>query len=125
MNIYIASSWVNRYKLREVREQLSKYGHEVTSQWINVGGKVDDHSQDQLEAAKMDIDDIISADILIVDASLPSSRGGYIFEAGFAHGRNIDVVVVGKHPCTFFNLFPHYVDWKALMVDVKKGGLRS
>lgn len=103
MRIYLASRWQNRLVLHEQRERLQAYGHEVTSRWL-------DEEADILpaEAAQQDLEDIESADALVLwpDLSLPVTRlyGGMFVEFGYALAQGKHLIIVGDHPCIFLKL---------------------
>lgn len=93
LKVYIAASWQNRFRLREVREQLKELNIKVTSQWIDFDRGYSDG--DFTEEANRDYRDIDSADFLIIDTTDTATRGGREWEGGYATGRGKRVARVG------------------------------
>lgn len=125
MKIYVAGSWSRRFALRERVAELKKMGHVVTSRWIQKDGDLanpDSHCDDQLAAAREDLDDVLSANMVAVDAGTPSSRGGYMFEAGVAHASGKTVVVIGapREACTFFTLLDRFDTWEEFFTTLRR-----
>ena len=86
--VYIAASWQNRFRLREIRTRLADVGIVVNSQWIDFDREYTEG--DFGEEADRDYSDIKAADFLILDTTDRATRGGREWEAGYATG-------LGKH----------------------------
>ena len=101
MKVYIASMFSDKDRVKQRAEELALLGIVCTSRWAweavphNVAMK-DCKDEYLRETAAIDLDDILSADKLIlivpepsllVDATIAaSSRGGRHFESGFFYG---------------------------------------
>src|ERR1051326_9011756 len=102
MNIYLAARYSRRLELCEIKTQLEKRGHAVTSRWL-LGGhqwngtahKLADEYENgskippgAVRFAQDDIEDIDLADLVIVFPDEPrkpsTSRGGMHVEFGYA-----------------------------------------
>ncbi len=103
-SIYLASSYVNKLHMREIRDKLDKMGHSVVSEWLK-----EDHSPnaqigdftdlDLSDMSDRDIENIREADIL-VHFSSDNDRGGAIAEFGISlgmrlEGRDMQTILVG------------------------------
>ena len=93
IKIYIAASWTNRFRLREIRDQFAKMGIEITSQWIDFDRGYGDG--DFSEEAFRDYEDITNSHILIIDTTDKETRGGREWEGGYATGIGRSVYRVG------------------------------
>lgn len=90
---YIAASWGNRFKLREIRRRLAEVGIIVNSQWIDFDRE---YSEGDFGAeADRDYDDIETADLLLIDTTDANTRGGREWEAGYATGLGMRIIRVG------------------------------
>lgn len=94
---YIAASWGNRFKLREIRRRLNEIGIDVSSQWIDFDRGYTETEKDELwvDEAFRDYDDIDGSDVLIIDTTDTNTRGGREWEAGYATGIGMRTVRVG------------------------------
>lgn len=93
LKVYIAASWPNRFRLREVRKQLADLNIRVTSQWIDFDHGYSD--ADFTQEANRDYHDIDISDFLIIDTTDTQTRGGREWEGGYATGRGKRVIRVG------------------------------
>ncbi len=99
--IYLADKFAHREKMRHVADQLRADGHEITSQWIDIGdGTTEENVTDavRVEGAMMDLEDVDRADVLLAFSyprALPSTGGGRHVEFGYAIARDKRVIVVG------------------------------
>jgi hypothetical protein len=91
--IYLASSWSNRYFLRNVRDILTTAGHRITSRWIDVG-EVDYPPE---IGAQRDLIDLDAADTLVFwPDNLTERTSGKFVEFGYAIAKHHVIYVV--HP---------------------------
>lgn len=99
-NIYLASTWENRYVLRPIARQLQQMGHTITSSWI----WNDDGGEAAGEAIR-DLDDIDRASLVIVwpDEQRAKSSGKFV-EYGYAVAKDKLIYVVERSSCVFFSL---------------------
>jgi hypothetical protein len=96
-NIYIASSWKNRYDLRPIRDRIESMGHKVIARWIDVD--VEDYGPEI--GAQRDLDDLSLCDTLVFwpDNSTHKTSGKYV-EFGFALGLGHEIFLVEPESCT-------------------------
>ena len=125
MKVYIASMFSDKDRVKQRAEELALLGIVCTSRWAweavphNVAMK-DCKDEYLRETAAVDLDDILSADKLIltvpepsllVDATVAaSSRGGRHFESGFFYGLMLstrtkrELIILGKPENVFHML---------------------
>ena len=125
MKVYIASMFSDKDRVKQRAEELALLGIVCTSRWAweavphNVAMK-DCKDEYLRETAAIDLDDILSADKLIltvpepsllVDATVAaSSRGGRHFESGFFYGLMLstrtkrELIILGKPENVFHML---------------------
>ena len=125
MKVYIASMFSDKDRVKQRAEELALLGIVCTSRWAweavphNVAMK-DCKDEYLRETAAIDLDDILSADKLIlivpepsllVDATIAaSSRGGRHFESGFFYGLMLstrtkrELIILGKPENVFHML---------------------
>ena len=125
MTVYIASMFSDKDRVKQRAECLAALGIVCTSRWAweavphNVAMK-DCKDEYLRETAAIDLDDILSADKLIltvpepsllVDATVAaSSRGGRHFESGFFYGLMLstrtkrELIILGKPENVFHML---------------------
>lgn len=97
MNIYIAGSFGERFRLRGYRGMLEKRGYTVTASWLDIPARdlaLGSEERMRVDAA-LDFSEVGQSDLVIVDTLVPSSTGGSDAEMGFAFGRMKRVWVVG------------------------------
>jgi nucleoside 2-deoxyribosyltransferase len=102
--VYLAGRFSRRFQLQGVRADLQRAGHCGTSRWIDLREEV---AADAAKCARIDIEDIEAADVLISFPDLPRStntRGGHFFEEGFALATGRRVIVVGYRSHIFHHL---------------------
>lgn len=119
MKIYLANFFSKKAEVAKRAEELKSMGHSVTARWYNeqVPHTVmlkDLPNQYHVETAEADIEDITSADTLILFtgtdrdyASIPAeglARGGRHFETGYALALGKMVIVVGTKENVFHYL---------------------
>jgi nucleoside 2-deoxyribosyltransferase len=85
---------------RELRAQLQQTGHVVTSRWLDN----EEESKDKAAAAQMDLDDVDSADALVL-LGLPKGTtykgGGRMVEFGYAVAKGKKLFLVTDRECVF------------------------
>jgi hypothetical protein len=102
VKVYLAAKFGQQKEMRGVRDFLVNEGHEVTSRWIDV-----EHENDEAHTvtdamrvgyAKMDVDDVLAADVLVAFSgprSEPGIGGGRHVEFGIALQAGKQIIVVG------------------------------
>lgn len=111
--IYLAAPWANRVATRAIRDELVAMGCEVTSRWLDVpdGPQVPDEAR-AIQEARMDIDDINAAEMLIVLTDERPIGAGHHVEFGYAMAIGLDLVVVGPIKSVFHYLAGYrFSDW--------------
>jgi nucleoside 2-deoxyribosyltransferase len=101
MKIYVAARYTKKDEARQVADELTALGHEVTSQWVYTG--VDD---DLVLAAFRDLADIEKADaILLLTQWLDGGKGMWV-EVGYALGTGTPVYLYPNmvESCVFCHL---------------------
>ena len=108
MRVYIAGYFTTRDRLRPIRDQLWKLGHEVVSTWLDEVKHPDSMDEETFfkKLALRDLAEIRSADLIIVDTFDVTERGGREVEFGFALGRfqGIETWIVGPMRNVFHRL---------------------
>jgi nucleoside 2-deoxyribosyltransferase len=118
--IYLADKFAHREKMRHVAQQLRDAGHEITSQWIDIGdGTTETNVTDEVRVsgAKMDLDDVDRAHVLLAFSyprGLPSTGGGRHVEFGYAIAHGKQVIVVGPKGEHIFHWAPGVLQFEAL-----------
>ena len=113
MKIYLAAKFEQKMEMRDVRTLLESWGHEVTSQWIDVEHTEDHNIQvtDDMRIgyAQMDINDVLRADVLVTFAGerkVPAIGGGRHVEFGVAVQAGMPIIVVGPKGEHIFHYLP-------------------
>ena len=109
MKLYTASSFENRMNLHPMRERLTEMGHVVTSRWL-------DERPDIVaeEAAATDLEDIRSADALVLWPDTDNFGPGRFIEFGYALALGLDVYVINAPARGIFFKLPvvrHFENW--------------
>ena len=107
MKIYLSARFGQAEEMRNVRAELTKLGHTVTSRWI------DGLLKENAEAARQDLEDIRQADaVLLFTDHTPSYEGGRHFETGYAYAAGKPIVIVGPR-LNIFHYLPdiHCTSW--------------
>ena len=124
MNVYLAARFSRQAEIVGYARQLRGIGYTVTSRWLSEG---EDHRWPDegdeafaMRLASEDMIDLEAADIVIVFTderrSEPCKSGGMHFEAGYAAGRGIPLVVIGPVENVFYSLVPRrYESWDAFV----------
>lgn len=90
---YLAGSYSARLNLLPVAQKIEeKTGWECTSRWLQ--GEHD--KLPAVQCARDDRDDLLAADILVLDMTYDSSRGGMWVEVGMALLEGMHIVVYHK-----------------------------
>lgn len=133
MKIYLAARYSAHPQMREVRDDLAKLGHEVTSRWIDMhDGKhatsfaVETLNEDPASCAKLgihDVEDVQAADTVIsFTAGSAGSKGGRHVEFGLALGLSKRLLVVGPREHIFHTLpqVEHHDTWVAALSSLRE-----
>ncbi len=118
--IYLADKFAHREKMRHVANQLRDAGHEITSQWIDIGdGTTEENVTDEVRVrgAVMDLDDVLCADTLLAFSyprALPSTGGGRHVEFGYAIAKGKQVIVIGPKGEHIFHWVPGVLHFETL-----------
>lgn len=108
MKIYLASRFSYGSKMRAYRHDLEHtYGHEVTSRWIDFDKRPTKKEWEVYAEiiATNDLEDIKACDLIIVDASEQSTRGGYHTELGLAVALGKRAIVITPNGPDVNNVF--------------------
>jgi hypothetical protein len=100
MKIYISAGFTERERLRPMRDELWKMGHQVVSTWLDESSRPSGMAQEIFykKLGIKDVAEIIGADLLISDHMAPSTSGGRDIEYGVALGlhQHIQIWIVGE-----------------------------
>ena len=109
MNIYIASYFDTRDRLKPIKAQIEQLGHRVVSRWLDVPGSPPEGMTEATyftQEAMRDIEDIDRCDYIIVDTFDVTQRGGREVELGYFMGKKGTVMIATVGPKR--NVF-HYI----------------
>ena len=114
-SVYLAGSWADRARLRGVRADLEKMGVTCTARWLDYDDeplpskpiRVGDHLANW---AAIDLFDIDQAHTLILFTDVPSTAGGFHFEAGYAFGNGMNIIGVGPRTMLCHHLIDDWFD---------------
>jgi len=121
--IYLASRYDRLAEMQQVKFELERAAHFVTSRWVlgyhdmNEDAKGEDGDKWRALFAQEDHDDVLRADTIInftEPLKVPSRRGGRHVELGIALGRGHRIIVVGPQE-NVFHYLPHlerYDTWE-------------
>lgn len=138
MKIYLAARYSRREELLGYKEQIEAgTRHVVISRWlagahqwdpvaaaIESPEAADDIPPEAVRFAQEDVEDVLSADLLIAFTEKPranlASRGGRHVELGMALALDKAVFIVGPRENVFCTLpaVQHYPDWGTLVADI-------
>lgn len=108
MKIYVAAPWVRKADAIQAGELLKAAGHEITSRWFEHEGDPNDPTGATVashiirQQARDDMEDVVSADVVVV-LNLEKSEGKAV-ETGIAIAMGVPVVSVGKRSNIFQSL---------------------
>lgn len=106
MKIYLAAQFKEQLLMREWRKLLNNAGHDITSRWLGED-EVDEKSKIAANAAKIDLEDIDKASVVI---SQTLSRGdlftggGRHIEFGYALANGKRLINIGGYENVFHQL---------------------
>lgn len=112
-HIYIASTFANRERLRPIRDELQRRGHQVHSRWLD---EPDDPPSSH--AAHISLDDVRKADLLILDTNehgTKPSQGGRYVELGYTLGLGRHAIWLIGPRTNVFTYLPrirHFETWE-------------
>lgn len=111
MKIYCAASFTEQTRIRAHKERLIQLGHAVVSSWleeppVRPAGMSEDIFEKKM--AMKDLQEIASADCVILDVENPRPTGGKMVEVGFAFAKHKLIIVVGTPPP--HSIFLHLAD---------------
>ena len=108
MDVYIASWFDTRIRLREPADQIWRKGHTVVSSWLNETAKPELMTKQEFwkKLAIKDLAEVKQADLIIVDTLDITPRGGREVEYGFAlaHFQTKNAWIVGPIRNVFHEL---------------------
>lgn len=99
MNLYVASKWENRARVREVMNDLQSLGHTITQDWTQV-------EQESADQAAADMFGVLQAESLIILAEEDWPFRGTYVELGLGLAANIPVFFIGPYARTIFDRLP-------------------
>lgn len=108
MIAYIAAPYPCREEALRWAHAIRAAGHEVTARWIFADEDSKDPA-DQALYAKIDIEDIILADTLVLMTGYQGERswtGGRHWETGYAYAHGVKIIIVGPRESVFHHLLP-------------------
>ena len=116
MKLYIAGFFDTRERLYPIRDRLKAMGHVVTSRWLGEDLTADYQIKSEeywIECAKRDKEDILRADVILIDTLDVTPRGGREVEYGIAMMTGKLCYVVGPLRNVFHRLaHRHFHTWE-------------
>lgn len=107
-SVYVASRFEDKDQAREVRAALAAGGVDCTSRWLEQESKTEANEQDRRRFyAGMDLEDILSADALVLLDPKETHRtgtGGRHVETGYAIAAGRRVLILGARENVFHSL---------------------
>lgn len=122
MKYYIATSTARASFHNSVRDELKKFGHEITYDWTSHGSVRDTSLARLRQVAHLELQAILEADFVLV--LLPGGKGTHT-ELGFSLGCKKPVFLHSEDP-TLFELGPeacafyHHADATRLVCPIGK-----
>lgn len=122
--IYLAARYSRREELVLYRAILTKFGHTVTSRWLNGNHQISDDGlsaeaaeEERIRFAEEDWEDLTDAEVVVSFTEPPratNSRGGRHVEFGAAMALGKRVIVVGPRENVFHcrRIVEWYPDWE-------------
>lgn len=128
MKIYTAASFTEQKRIRQQKEQLIQMGHSVTASWLEEQVKPDGMTDEQFgkKMAIKDLQEIATADCVILDLEAPSKTSGKMVEWGFAMAKHkLAYVVAPEGTMTNGHIFlmladRHFLSWDDLFTYFKE-----
>lgn len=123
--VYIAGRFSKRETFRKYRASLEIQGYEVRCRWLDQVRDAESHEIEKI--MQRDIEDIDASDVVIVDGEL-SSKGGMLFEMGYAYAKGKRVYLIGDLAMGFAKLIPYndperrFKDWLTLLAQALPSG---
>lgn len=120
--VYIAGSWKNKEFIRRRAEELIRLGISVTSRWLTSeeANPNSDSSVMCMYHAHMDLEDVLRADLFVVDTSVSSTTGGYHVELGYAIGLGKSIYIVGHRENIFQYLAYSFDNWESFFNFIRE-----
>lgn len=120
--IYLAARFSRRFECQGIRADILRNKIEiVTSRWIH--NSTDDEA-DALQCAKIDIEDLDAADVVIAFGDEPRSnrsRGGHFVEFGYGLAQGKRIILIGYRE-NVFNYLPDvefFETWQEVLEGLK------
>lgn len=114
MRAYVAGRFTGQARIKVEAQRLRDLGWKINASWLDsVENDVGYSVEDGQRYANRDLDEILSADILVLDTLDESTTGGREVEFGYAYACDKGLVVVGPHRNVFHYLEPvfHFDSW--------------
>ena len=112
MRVYLAARFSRRAEIAGYAKELAELDIACTSEWL----KYDRTDRMLADCAKRDIANINEAELLVEFTAQPEGkwRGGHIWEAGYAYGRDIPCIAIGPKENVFHELndIPTFDTWE-------------
>ena len=121
MRVYIASFFDTRARLYPIRAMLREMGYVVTSTWLDETPSVAEEDMVSYFAscAQRDWEDLRSSDLLIIDTSDETPRGGREVELGLALAWRKKVFRVGPPRNVFHYFLRGFKTWDDMLAYLK------
>lgn len=119
--IYLAASYIEKARMKGVRDFLVEQGYVVTSRWIDSpdtgldSDMIAGQPEQAAARAQHDLSDLLISDIIVVFTQTPSTTGGYHVELGLAMGLQKRIAIVGPR-MNIFHTFP-WCQWHPSFTD--------
>lgn len=127
--VYIAGPFEACETLGNIKAVISTLpGYEVVSTWTDndkIGPSEGSSAADEVAKAYAvkDVEELLDADLLLLDTIETNDRGGKDFESGLAHGNGIEWWVIGPYRNVFQRLADaHYETWDEAIEALKARG---
>jgi hypothetical protein len=133
-NIYMAASYARKMEIRQYRDELTIFGHVITSRWLDRDGDID-CSQARLNVEydslyvqgllNEDIDDIFRSNCFFMFTGDDKSWGGRHTEFGIAVGLFCieKIIIIGPRE-NIFQCTPRvaatFPDWNTFIIELAK-----
>lgn len=122
MRFYLAGKYTAKKRLRVQRDMLEYRGHTSVSRWLEHNLDEDEVSTDDLiREATFDLEDLVRAEVFLLDTLDVSETGGREVELGYAKRLGCRVVVIGPRRNIFHHLadeyYPSWADYHLANID--------